>query len=360
MENKVFKRQAIFPVLMMLVISALALIASSFAWFTIANTAKVAEITTNAQSTSVRLEISKDAITFATRDELVMTSGAASAILPTKLYQVSTAGLRDGESGGLLKFFDTQVNEIYNVGTHTNQVKLISKKDTTVTEASGILSAAELNETNYGKQGNTYGEAYKAIEPTYMVFDLYFHVDRESKIFLEDDSSVVANIAGGSNVSEDLQNSIRVAFLPLGFVAGADGSERDDVQTSDITGLSTFGTLRIWEPYPTKTNNVKDATYGLSSESYDAQSPVKFDAYTTGAYSTATTTYEDSELEVNADTMDITGKVELINCAEAGFYKLRVFIWLEGNDPDCTSAVASNVLKINLSFVAYDPNNAQV
>lgn len=351
MENKVFKRQAIFPVLMMLVISALALIASSFAWFTIANTAKVAEITTNAQSTSVRLEISKDAVTFATRDELVMTSGAASAILPTRLYQVSTAGLRDGDEGGLLAFFDTQVNEIYNVGTHTNQVKLISKKDTTVTEASGILSAANLpNGSNYGAQGNTYGEAYKAKEPTYIVFDLYFHVDRASSIYLEDDSSVVAAL------SEELQKSVRVAFLPLGSVAAADGEQRNAVVTSTITGLSTFGSIKIWEPYATEVNDTKVTTYGLSSESWDAQSPVKFDAYTTGAYSTATTTYEDSQLEVSADTMDISGKTALIECSQAGYYKLRVFIWLEGNDPDCVSSVASKELKINLSFVAYDPN----
>ena len=314
MKNTNIKRQAVFPVLVMLVVTALALIGSSFAWFTVANTASVAQITTSAQSDGVRLEISKDANRYNTRS-IDINSGAISAILPSALYQVSTTGLLSDRNGAPLtgfQFFDSE----YSGFTVNNDKELIvSKKDTTVTEgADGKLSATIIDldhYSNYGEQGNTFGEAFDATTPTYIVFDLYFATDRAADIYFYNGTAIRGKNPADTSYSDtaDVLKALRVGVVYLGSTETA----TDVVALNGANG--TAGTIQnsvaIWQVSGT------DSTYGINAESYNATEP-EFEPYSKSGNAenfvnaTAVETATGSDLIVT-DKNNVTGTTQLLS-----------------------------------------------
>ena len=54
--------------------------------------------------------------------------------------------------------------------------------------------------------------------------------------------------------------------------------------------------------------------------------------------------------------LEANGKITIPEGVEAiadgCFSKVRIYVWLEGNDPDCTVALASQYLMLNLAFFA--------
>lgn len=354
--NKNIKRQAVFPILMMLVVTALALIGSSFAWFTVANTATVAQITTSAQSDGVRLELSKDARRYYTRS-IDINTGAKSAILPTSLYQVSTTGLLKDKDNLDLKSFEFFNSKYTGYDVIDDKEYIVSKKDTSVSETAGILSATVRNGSTYGIDGTTYGEAASAIEPTYIVFDLYFSTDRKADIYFYDGTAIKGKAEDQNAYTDDADvlKALRVAVVYLGSTETAanvvtlDGSENNSVTIWQVLG--------------------NDTVYGINANSYNAGTSgaeVEFEPYSkddeAASYvnTTAVATNSGDELIVGADK-DAAGKTKLFSTpapsddtVERVYSKVRVYVWLEGQDPDCLSKVASQDIQINLAFFAKD------
>lgn len=352
------KKQAIFPILITLVVTALALIGSSFAWFTVANNVKISQITASAQADGVDLRLSFDAEHFYSR-EIAIPQNDPSIIVPETLYQVSTAGLI-GDTAGLLNFFDARVNEIQNaLHPELNKVQIESKLDKTVVSTNGVLSAAPLGaNTTYGQAGLSYGEAEAAIKPTYIVFDLYVYVGQKSDIYLYSGTEVKAQLsASDTTAAQELLKSLRVAFLYEGGVAEGSYNQLSDLQnvscvtTVDGDTGSSNGKLVIWEPQQTISGSNAVQTYGVSSESSEF-----YDAYATGSYTKAVPTYNTTQLVVNDDN-SVAGKTALQAGLSQGYHKFRVYIWLEANDPDCTDAVASKYLSVDLKLIAFERND---
>ncbi|MCR5564511.1 MAG: hypothetical protein K6F59_01775 [Gammaproteobacteria bacterium] len=351
------KKQAIFPILITLVVTALALIGSSFAWFTVANNVKISQITASAQADGVDLRLSFDAEHFYSR-EIAIPQNDPSIIIPETLYQVSTAGLI-GDTAGLLNFFDARVNEIQNaLHPELNKVQIESKLDKTVVSTSGVLSAAPLGaNTTYGQAGFSYGEAEAATKPTYIVFDLYVYVGQKSDVYLYSGTEVKAQAsASDTTAAQELLKSLRVAFLYEGGVAEGSYNQLSDLQNvncvSTVDGNSASnGKLVIWEPQQTISGSNAVQTYGVSSESSEF-----YDAYATGSYTKAVPTYDTTQLVVNDDN-SVAGKTALQAGLSQGYHKFRVYIWLEANDPDCTDAVASKYLSVDLKLIAFERND---
>lgn len=353
MKNTNIKRQAVFPILMMLVVTALALIGSSFAWFTVANTATVAQITTSAQSDGVRLELSKNATRYYTRS-IDVNNGAISAVLPNSLYQVSTTGLledKDHNNLSTLEFFNSKYNG-YSVTDGKEYI--VSKKDTTVTESlDGKLAATTRTANNYGLQGDSYGEAEGATQPTYIVFDLYFSTDRKADIYFFDSTAIKGKDANAADYSDDADvlKALRVAVVYLGSTETA----------SEVVALdgSLSNSVAIWQVLG------NDTVYGINKESYndgENGSEAEFESYkdNSGYVNNAGVTTYGSELIVGANK-DTAGKTKLFSTpapsndtVERVYSKVRVYVWLEGQDPDCLSKVASQDIQINLAFFAKD------
>ena len=351
MKNTNIKRQAVFPVLMMLVVTALALIGSSFAWFTVANTASVTQITTSAQTDGVQLQLSQDASRYYTRNLKLNTTNAAGSIFPATLYQVSTNG-KLGEGASTLSFYDSEVLG-HSVGANPDLL-VSTKLDQTVTVANGVLAAAEKGSgnTTYGQAGKTYGEAYEAETPTYIVFDLYMSVDRAAEIYLFNGTAMTAEQGASQNASTDnILKSARVAFVYLGSTAGLTNEDAAKIQPQ--TGLTGVKSVVIWEPMATEDNSEKVKTYGMKGQTYvDEYEAGEMAAYKlVDGKTEEVTTYESDELIV-ASKDATAGMTMLFSTTGECYSKLRVYVWLEGNDPDCVAQVASQVLKLNLVFFA--------
>ncbi|MCR5741387.1 MAG: hypothetical protein K6G38_02905 [Gammaproteobacteria bacterium] len=436
------KKQAIFPVLMMLVVSALALISSSFAWFSISNIARVSEISASAQSSGVEFLISNDGDNYyASNLRLPNSTNNKSYINPEILYQVSTSGAIDATTG-LVKFYNSDfVRRNLSGSLYVN-----SLQDKSVSYSNdGKIAPATVTSGSFGANGLTSGLAYDAVSATYIVFDLYVSLDRAANIYLYNGSAVTS----GDNTN--LKNSIRVGFEYLGSTT-TNSNQSTIIQLLD-TSKAKF---TIWEPNPT----TSVSTYGVNSDSYkvvsnvksfqtivselnEASTPlyVKFagnltavgstdtystsknyytrngagtaeDPYTYSAYTftnlfeelllddlyvrtgdgdespyvytkqtssdtyssnstyvvldefvaygesiyTATQTTKTGDAIIVGSDLDVTGVTALngSSALAAGYHKFRVYIWLEGNDPDCTSAVQSKELAVNLAFYAED------
>ena len=419
------KRQAVFPILMVLVISALALISSSFAWFSVSNVANVSMISASAQSSGVEFLISNTGDRFYSRNlNLEGVNNNGHLINPRSLYQVSTIGSLD--ENGLIRFFDASYDGylLYNHDTPEGEevdqdqnfistkedksIRYIDKKykpteegyDKTVNYddllgSFGYLTQSALGDngkplndpkyeayTIYGQTGKTYGEAYEANDATYIVMDFYFYLDRVANIYLYDGSEILAgghidNRSGsatyGEYIATSLEKSLRVAFVYLGSIESDTKTLAGGIDDTKLTGTKS---VKIWEPYETTTirttkemvddgegnlvevetpvlddkGNIirdKNVTYGVTNECTDL-----FEAHKLVENITAVqNTYTSKELIVT-NQEDTSKNVALLENLVAGYHKIRVYVWLEGNDPDCTSSVSSKELSISISFFA--------
>ena len=318
--KKSLKKQAVFPVLMLLVVTALALIGSSFAWFSMANTASLTEVTGTTEKGSVGLMISKDASTFTS--SVTLDSGAATFVNPAFFHQVSTvnginffeATITEKNPDGTAAKIKTSADASVQVGTQCyGKYKNASNVLTlmTVSGAQYVIAssgAAAETSTTTGATANL---------ASYMVFDLFFSVDAASDLYLDSGTSFTAGTA---------INAMRVAFLDYSSSAN---------NASAAIALSTVEGTVIWDPHgDTSYFGVKEASGETEFTPYAAHSTVE-----------SVTTLASSSLFVDGtpwtDESTFTGYTSIATLA-AGVNKLRVVVWLEGNDADCTATLAAN------------------
>jgi len=333
------KKQAIFPVLMLLVVTALALIGSSFAWFSLSNTATVGEISANTEAASAGLMVSTNAENFYSTVTPSSTN-ETTYIMPTELTQVSTGNLKD--------FFACSI--------------ITKNVDGTAAKVTSAAYGTALSATNTAV---TTGKGYIA-------FDLYFQVDNDSYLYVNKGTTFVS----------DASSAIRIAFVDMGSAAGK----------TNVTDLNAYGTIagtgaKVWAPG----TGSDETTYGVSMASLNlwketatagvyAESTEKlsFTPYVdltasnglngagdaSGTSTTLNSVVEysalcDSNLMLTTENTVASGEKTTKNIAtleQVGttsvINKIRILVWFEGNDSNCISTMASKLLKLNLKFYA--------
>lgn len=201
------------------------------------------------------------------------------------------------------------------------------------------LSTAKSTETN-GTSGD------------FIAFDLFFQVKEETQIYLTSTSSVKA-----LDTSTGIENAARVAFMPQGTMAtGSDLSAIQAQKAADNTGFV------LWEPnYDVHTNAAvanASSNYGLS-------------ATTTGAsildyYGVKTDIASNLNVPLNDKSSDYFAKMtptitttaagipstayEQVFKLGAGITKMRIYMWVEGQDVDCENNASGGSLSYNLQF----------
>lgn len=221
----------------------------------------------------------------------------------------------------------------------------------------------------------------------YVAFDLFIRnftgrqyikeldVLAEEAIYLTTDSAVTVSTSGVENTG--IENSVRVAFAQIGRVEGilGDSDEEDDIakitgitctSNDDVTGICR--TAKIWEPndrdhvknaisWYDKSCKKRIAEVITSVESYEENCNPVIDgiAYPTYAISDeisaeenvdiydgpAYNTYENTEKLVSypyfTDSMKLktgTERIEFMTLAPNSITKVRIYIYLEGQDID--------------------------
>ena len=325
------KRRRILIAFIMVLFTGIILTASTYAWFTANRTVTVSSIDVNV-TTSTGLQISTDATSWKsliTNDDIHNASWAGvTNQLPTTglngiMAPISTVGETDGTTGFMNMYKGTIVT---NTGTGNN-----------------ILTAEKSTEKN-GVSGD------------FVAFDLFFQSNEAHKIYLTEGSSVAAT-ANGTN--SGIQNAARVAFVVEGNVAY--GSEPATAQA-----LKEAQTPYIWEPnFDVHTaagvDNARN-TYQLTTTA-DGAGKLAY----VGVKSNIT---KDNNILLNSkDTKyfaDVTthespksgipaaARMNAFDIKE-GITKVRVYMWVEGQDVDCENGASGTDITFDLQFTATKP-----
>lgn len=293
-----FKKKALLPAIAMVLVSVIALTGVSYAWFTMSDEATVGELVLDVQ-TAEGMQVSVDAVAWKSSIKLADLTAA----LP-------------GYAG------------------HTNQIPTgkVAPVSSPCTVANGVIPMfyGEYNDDGQlvttaltDKKGS--GETYH-----YYAFDLFFNMTAAKTLKLNAGSFV--NSTGSSNLAS------RVAFVYLGC---------EDIG-EDAQKLNGTGEIKVWEPHAldhaASVIAAGKATSGVAS-SYNGvnEAIVGFDEVNGG---TAVQT-----MKIDEDENGVTDAAETLFNFEAGINKVRVYIWLEGQDVDCVNEISGNAFNVFLNFI---------
>ena len=267
------------------------------------------------------------------------------------------------------------VSSIGDIDTTVSRLKLFEKASLTASAGGYRLMASRVDNYNAGKLE----------QDGYVVFDLFIKnfsgtqyikelkEDDEEAIYLTNDSSVKVDVSNGGVDGTGIENSVRVAFAQIGRVAGTttdQGTITGITCTTDTNVTGICRTAEIWEPndtshvanaiswyntsclsrvggtYKTKADTEHDCgsvidgiaypTYAISADITSANSVDIYDGASYNGYTRA-----DTLLQVPAknftDTQKLltgTSRPQFITLAPNSITKVRVYIYIEGQDID--------------------------
>lgn len=324
-KDSTFKKKSrrIFILILLLVFMIILLGSGTFAWFSSNKHATIESIDINV-ATVTGLQVSVDAINWGnevTKEMIVnapATYPAAMNQLPDTLSNVSTAG---NVTNGLLDMF-------YGV---------------TSEEKNGGFTLTTFRQTEMKCTGDEECEYAKH----YIAFDIFLLVTTPATIGITANSSVVPQL---DTPDQGAQNAARVGFV----VEGTVGSGASAAAQALKGGTESY----IWEPnYDVHTlDGVQAAlhTYGISTtQSGGARIPYKGvnAEFNTPIYidQTDKSSYFTSVNPKVATIKDFSANQTIFNIP-AGISKVRVYMWLEGQDVDMENRAAGSALSYTVEL----------
>lgn len=323
-KNKNKGKKKITALLLLLLLTVIMLSASTYAWFTANKTVTVSSLDVHVE-TKEGLQISADGFQWKTVLSNADIAAAATSYptkiinqLPTDMEPVSSAG-NVNPTNGHLRMFNGSIGED--------------------TDGDFTVTATEATDAT-GAVGN------------YIAFDLYLKAEAGGQIYLTNDSKVVPK---QGFTSKGLENAARVGFVVQGNTAS-------DSSLTTIQELkTTTDSVYIWEP-----NSDVHTTYGVTSAleygitttvgpdaarlNYDgikAANPtaIKLLQATSALNGTYFAPVTPSMVTKAAETTYKTAFV-----LQPGITKLRVYMWIEGQDVDCENNASGTDISYLLQF----------
>lgn len=300
--------------ILLLLLIAILLITSTYAWFTANQTVKVSSLDVNVEAKN-GLQISADAVNWKTilqKDDILGASYTTNTNqIPDVLEPVSSAG--DVEDGLMKMFYGT-----------------VASSDT----GDQTLTAKPESET-------------KGTEGKYITFDMFLRVDAETDIVLTTNSNVIYT----GLEDKGLQNAARVAFIK----EGTKGVTETSAVQQALEGTSSM----IWEPnYDVHTDEAvtyAQQTYGISTTTTGAEQidysgvSAQIDNGIKLAEANATqngTFFKDVTPFIS--TKQTPEQNETFMTLQPGITKVKVYMWVEGQDVDCENSASG--ADISFSF----------
>lgn len=309
--------------LLLLLLLLVFLIVSTYAWFTANQTVTISTLDVNVQ-TSNGLQISADAINWKTilqKEDITGATATYSANtnqMPDEMEPVSTAGT---VTAGVMDMFSGEVDADDSGADYT----LVSNK---LTDTRGTTG-------------------------TYIAFDIFLRIDQPSQVYLTTASNVTYKQGA---TDKGLQNAARVAFIDEGNVS-------DVSQSSQAQALKNGTTSIIWEPNydvhtPSGVYNAKEiynidtTTTNGEQLSYDGIKAA-FDIGENVTLKTANATTFDQYFGKVTPTIstpkDFDAQQSLLNL-KAGITKVRIYMWVEGQDVDCENNASGTDISFNVQI----------
>ena len=328
---------------------------STYAWFTANRRVSITSIDVHVE-TSDGIQISTDGSTWKsviTRDDILVNKyQTADNFIPNTLDAVSTDGtLLENSTAGtrLLDFY------LSNIGTNETTGRYTIKTEH-VDEATD--------------------------KTKFVAFDIFLKVSSAKTVYLnttDSQSSVVVKTGSVSDLG--LKNAARMGFVKIGEAASTD-------TVAQITGAkyaSNAPGAKIWEPNndthsvavinsvsteygitltPNGTNSQSQTVYnplsycGITSEittPADLISTVNCSASNATAMSAGTITNSGGEYSTSGTLIStpnelVAGTRYSPFTLNAGITKMRIYMWIEGQDLDCENNASGSDITFNLEF----------
>lgn len=329
-NNKKRRSRKILLALLMLLLTFVTLSTSTYAWFTANKTVTVSTINVNVAAAN-GLQISVDGLEWKsviTNQDIIDTIGDSST------YATNT---------NQLPSLATNLAPVSTVGTIDSTGKMEMYLGEVVSDDSGNyqLTATKSTETKTTTAGH------------FVVFDLFFQVQEDTTIYLTDKAKVVAGTVDGG-VDSGIQNAARVAFINEGNTsAGSAGTV--------IQGLvSSTATPVIWEPnYDVHTDSAIAhalSTYGTTTSATGADQLTYFGVKAPIATPVALNSTDENYFtqvnpSISTPVAGISGDAyQKAFDIKAGITKIRVYMWVEGQDVDCENMASGGQIAFDLQF----------
>lgn len=316
------RRRKILVALIMILLLIATLGTATYAWFTANRTVTVESIDVNV-STSQGLQISTDAVNW------------KSIVTNADITGATWSGVRNQLPSGTNMI--VPVSTIGEVNSTTGYMKMFrGTVEANLSTGTNVLIAEESQEVN-GSSGD------------FIAFDLFFQSSQAQTVYLTSNSSVVA-----SGTDKGIQNAARVAFIKEGSVAYGSPA-------SSAYALKGAESRFFWEPnYDVHTasgvanaSNVYGVTVGQTGGSKLTYKGVKAEilAADNVALNSSSTSFFGDITTTGSVAAGIPDSAYLsaFDVAE-GVTKIRIYMWIEGQDVDCEDHASGSALTYNLQF----------
>lgn len=314
--KKTIKKRAFVSAIAMLIVSAIVLTSSTFAWFSMSKEASVEsmdltvsspegiQISANASAWTAQLTVDQIFNTDVNPNDRYNAYPGNNNLYPTDLIPVSSAFKAADSATGYADFFKAAAND---TNTRANITTVTQSKDSQ--DAAGLIA-----------------------------FDLFFKVAEEKSVKFSD--SVFTD-----NSNSDIKTALRVAFTPLGNVAIG-----TDAATAQALNSFASGTKNVVYEVDSVNRSADAAEAGLTAGAKTTSGLTSTNggsAPLADGIITAGTCTSPVAGTLVADTADASAKAFKL---DAGITKVRVYIWVEGNDVDCLNSVSGASLTAALKF----------
>ena len=353
-ERREERRKRLRSLILLLFLTIVLLSTSTYAWFTSNRTVNINPIDVNV-STASGLQISTNASewkTLITTTDITSVTGYQNNLnqLPSLLSPVSTAGLPVSNTGYLDFYIGTVAGDDTNGG------------------AMSLTAVQSQQEIGQSAAAGTSGD--------FIAFDIFLKVDIASDIYLDLGSGVTVT---SNQVDKGLQYASRYAFVIEGTVAGTDsaanaqalhGATAVYVIEPNYDGHTSTGVNNASTYYGISTTA---ATSGVAAVSYVGvkaaiSTPIELHATNTGAtydsnkFAPITNLYRTNVAYSTADASNYaaykgnTAESHYLNVFSlpAGITKVRVYMWIEGQDVDCENAASGAYLTYKIGLTLDD------
>lgn len=323
MSKKSKEKKNLRSSLLVLLLIAILLIASTYAWFTANRTVTISSLEVNVQAQN-GLQISTDAENWkaiiTSEDILTGAYDGNTNRIPVSMEPVSTDGTV--VSGNMNMFY-------------------------------GVMEPDE-----DGTYALTATQETDATTEKYIVFDIFLKADEAMDLTLTAESAVTTKEG-----SEDkgLQNASRVAFVNEGTVATTAGSAAATVLANGTSFSVGDRKTIIWEPNAGShtaeaiANNPYGGviTDGTQVTYYGVKTAIT-DPIDRATINDGTDDKHFAEMAGAGLTKTNTGASETANFIhlDEGITKIRVYMWVEGQDVDCDNSASGTDIVFNVQFDA--------
>ena len=328
------RKRRVFILALSLLITTVMFATSSYAWFTANKNVSVEQLQVKVEAKN-GIQISTNAVDWKSiiqKTDIFGATGkyqAAVNQIPATMQPVSTAGKID--SNAKLEMF---YGEISN-NLDGDYVLATTQEEEEATDATHLK----------GK---------------YIAFDLFFKVNAQSKLYVQPNSGITAAAAGGQGI----ENAARIGFAILG---NADSSTDPDTLRTLGTNQGDEPTFYMWEPnYDVHTGAAVQhalATYNLSINESGEDALAYYGVAAEGTDILVQTDMTNDQADYLHDyptlfdtiEPDITTEKDFatereIFTLQPGVTKVRIYVWVEGQDVDCENDASGGTINFDLSL----------